>query len=112
MSARLKRNWLFLRALKTATPKQRKAIIRAGGKDLVLAICEIVDNLLRGTVTLSAGQRKKLQRYKKILREIANRKVGVRKKTNHLVQRGGFLSALLAPTLGIIASLIGEAISK
>lgn len=108
----MKRNWELLKVLSKAKPKQRKAIVATSSNDLVLAICEVVDNMLKGTLKLNAQQKKKLGHYKSVLREIANRKVSQKKKKELIVQKGGFLGTLLVPALSLIASLIGQAVSK
>ena len=113
MSARLKRNWHLLKVLSQfKKPIQRKAILLTNSDDLILAICEIVDNVLRGTVQLKARDRKKLQQYKKVMRELANRKIAKKAKKSILLQKGGFLPLVLAPALSLVASLVGEAISS
>lgn len=113
MSARLKRNWHLLKVLSQfKKPIQRKAILLTNSDDLILAICEIVDNVLRGTVQLKARDRKKLQQYKKVMRELANRKIAKKDKKSILLQKGGFLPLVLAPALSLVASLVGEAISS
>jgi len=113
MSVRLRRNWDLLKVLKSGTPDQRKALIKASSNDLILAICEIVDNVLRGTVKLTPTQRKKLQSYKGQLRKLASKNVAPKEKRKVLVsQKGGFLPLVLAPALGLIGSLVGDVIGK
>ncbi len=108
MSARLKRNLNFLHVLKKANPKQRKAIIESGTNDLILCLCEVIDNILVGTVKLGPKQKKGLGRYKKVLRELVDKKVSLVTKRRLFVQKGGFLPALLAPALGLAATLLTE----
>ena len=112
MSARMKRNWDLLRVLQKAPKAQRDAIIRSSSDDLVLAICEIIVNVLNGTVRLTPAQRKKLTIYKKILRSVADRKLKSSTKKRLLIQKGGFLPAILTPVLAVVASLIGETIGS
>ena len=112
MSARLKRNLDLLRVLRKSTPPQRKAILKNYGKDLILCICEIIDNLLQGTVRLSPAQKKTLSKHKSILRQLANKKRAVTEKKKILVQKGGFLPAVLAPVLSVAATLLGEVLRK
>ena len=109
MSARLKRNLDFLRVLSKAKPSQRRAILETATNDLVYCICEIIDNILHGTVRLSKQRQKKLQHYKKLLRFIANKKVPVKKKREILVQNGeGILPALIVPILALAGSLLSH----
>lgn len=108
MSARLKRNLDFLRVLQKANPKQRKGILENGNKDLILCLCEVIDNILRGNVNLNSKQKKDLGKYKKVLRQLIDKKLGVAKKRKLFVQKGGFLPAVLAPAITIAATLLGE----
>lgn len=112
MSARLKRNWDLLKVLRQAPPSQRRAIVVTGTDDLILAICEIVDNILRGNVRLLPKQKRKLKLYKHVLRQIADHKVTKKVKRRKLAQKGGFLPIILGPALALVAGLIGESIAK
>ena len=113
MSARLKRNWNWLKVLRSAKPAQRKSILLAADDDLILAICEIVDNVLRGNVKLTSTQKTKLSKYKKAMRYTAAHKVSKKNKRQVLTtQRGGFLPLILGPALALVAGLLGEAIGK
>ena len=112
MSARLKRNWEMLKLLLSVKPGQRKAILLNSTDDLLLAICEIVDNVLRGTVKLNANQRKKLHQYKKVMRDMASKTISKKRKKELVAQKGGFLPIILAPALGLLASLVGELIGS
>ena len=113
MSARLKRNWELLKLLKKTKGKERRnALIYVGKQDLIRAICEIIHNVLLGTVKLKPTEIKRLKRYKSVLRQLADRKVAVKTKEDLVKQRGGFLPLILGPALGVVASLIGEVIGK
>ena len=113
MSARLKKNFDFLRVLRRANNKQKKALISNANKDLVLCICEIVDNILAGTVRLTPKQKKQLVRYKRTLRQLIDKKVSVDQKKKIIAnQTGGFLPAILGPILGIAASLLADQLIK
>lgn len=93
----------LLKVLTKAKPSLRKAILREADKALVYSICEICDNTLSGNVPLKDSEKKQLKKYKKVLRQLAERK-GSWKKKKQQVQRGGailpLLLSLLAPTLG------------
>ena len=112
MSARLKRNFNLLQVLQKAPPKQRKAILSTATRDLVLCISEIVDNILKGNLKLTKKQVARLKRYKNVLRNMANKKVSTKTKQKLLSQKGGFLSALLGPAIGIIGSLLGNVFQR
>ena len=54
MSAVVKRALPLLKVLVDATPKLKKAIIKHAPTDLVTAISEIVLNLIKGVIKLTA----------------------------------------------------------
>ena len=102
---RLKRNFNTLKVLRKAPVQQQKYILAHETKDLIECIGEIIGNLLEGKVKLTSMQKRKLQMYKHMLRKIhSKRKTAVTRKL--VVQKGGFLSALLGPALGVIGSLL------
>ena len=103
---RVKEHYHTLQVLKSAKPKLRKAIISAGGKELIDSINECVLNVLVGNVPLSKCLRRKLQKYKLALRRLADKRVRQSAKKRLLIQKGGFLLPLLTTILPIIASVI------
>ena len=89
MSAVVKRALPLLKVLVDATPKLKKAIIKHAPTDLVTAISEIVLNLIKGVIKLTAHQKKRLSRYKKELLALAKKEGTVReKKENSCPERG------------------------
>jgi hypothetical protein len=105
MAKRMRRNADFIRVLARATPRQQKGIIEGGNKELMHCICECASNCLKGNVPLKPSQKRKLAKYKHVLRDLADRKVSnIRKKT--LVQKGGFLGALLKPIIQTLGSIL------
>ena len=97
MSAVVKRALPLLKVLVDATPKLKKAIIKHAPTDLVTAISEIVLNLIKGVIKLTAHQKKRLSRYKKELLALAKTKVPLGKKRKILVQKGGGVVSILVP---------------
>jgi hypothetical protein len=113
MVSRLERNLPVLQQLRKAKRKpERNAILKHSNKEVIICICEVIDNILRGNVPITTTQKKKLLRYKSELRRMANKQVGIAGKKKILLQKGGFLPVVLAPILGIAASLLGEALRK
>ena len=105
MSAVVKRALLLLKVLVDATPKLKKAIIKHAPTDLVTAISEIVLNLIKGVIKLTAHQKKRLSRYKKELLALAKKKVPLGKKRKILVQKGGGVVPILVPlALSLLSS--------
>ena len=105
MSAVVKRALSLLKVLVDATPKLKKAIIKHAPTDLVTAISEIVLNLIKGVIKLTAHQKKRLSRYKKELLALAKKKVSLGKKRKILVQKGGGVVSILVPlALSLLSS--------
>ena len=112
MSARVRRHADTLAFLSKAKPSTCKAIIKAADKDLVNCLCECAHNILQGTVDLTKPQKTKLARHKQDLRSIAKKPTSLKRK-QQILQKGGFLPALLAPLLApVIAPLAGKVIKK
>lgn len=96
MSERLKKHALMLKLLAQAKPVMCKAIIQAADRDLIICLCECAQNILNGNVPLSKCHLKRLQRYRSDVRKFARKRTTKHTKKK-ILQRGGFLSALLAP---------------
>ncbi len=80
MSDYVKRALPLLQVIAKSKPKVRNAIIEHGPADLIKAISEIVLNVLKGVVRLTAAQKKRLVRYKNKLRALASNKVSQKVK--------------------------------
>lgn len=106
MSLRLKRNLPLLRSLVGATAKERKAILDHCSSDLILSLCEIALNLLKGRIPLTLTQLKKLERQKTAIKLFANKRASLQKKRHSIQQSGGFLLPLLTIDVPFITSLI------
>ena len=97
---------------------------------VICALVEIIHNLLSGNITLTANQKKKLQKYKKQFRYLSSKCINKNKKKKNInkkisrrviVQSGGalpFLIPLLAPLIakaalsGAVATGVGLATKK
>ncbi len=109
----LKKNAQFLNFLLKASPRQRCEIIKLSNSDQVKAITDCVRNVMKGNVPVTREQKHKLKSYKRILRKLMNKKVGINKRKHILVnQKGGFFSALLAPILTVAGSLLGDLLQR
>lgn len=107
MSSRIKRQAPLLKLLSKAKPATVRAVIKEADKDLVDALCECALNVLSGTVSLSKPARKKLLRHKSTLRCLSGKSLSTHRK-KVLLQKGGFLGALLGPVLGILGNVLGS----
>jgi hypothetical protein len=70
-------------------------------RQLVQSISECAANVLKGNVGLTANQKRKLNRHKEGVRSVAKKSTPLTKK-RRIIQRGGFLGALLGPLLGSV----------
>ena len=86
----------------------QKAVIKNADSGLIKCISECALNILKGNVPISPHQKSKLTRYKKDLRSLAQRRVSL-KSRKRVLQKGGFLGAILAPIItGVLGSLVGR----
>jgi len=66
---------------------------------------ECAKNVLKGNVPLSKRQFSRLEREKTNVRALASKRTSLRKK-RRVVQKGGFVGALLMPALAALGSLL------
>lgn len=104
MTPRLRRHAETLRVLSRATSQLIRIILRGADRDLINCVCECASNILKGNVPLTKHQKERLRRYQGQLRNLTKKSTSLSAKKK-VVQTGGFLSALLAPLAGLIASL-------
>ncbi len=97
-----------LLALKNLTIKKRKDILRNADPTLIHSISECCYNVLRGNVPIKQRSLKALQRYKKIIRKVGNKKISLKVKKKAIIQNGGFIGPLLGLVAPIIGSLLGR----
>ena len=108
MTSSLKKYSDHLRVLARGTPSMQKAVIKNADSGLIKCISECALNILKGNVPISPHQKSKLTRYKKDLRSLAQRRVSL-KSRKRVLQKGGFLGAILAPIItGVLGSLVGR----
>jgi hypothetical protein len=108
MSRLLKKYGAYLRLLKKASPKVRKALLNKNcSTEFVNCVCECVKNLLKGNVPLTSTQKRQLSRRKRLLRKILLKKTSLKDKRK-IIQTGGFLGALLGPIVSVLGGLFGQ----
>ena len=88
-------------------PKFRKNLLKHADNEMVKCICQSASKVLDGTIPVTAQERGKLKKYKKILRLLRNSKKSLSAKKKIIVQSGGgFLLSLIPAVVGALASLI------
>ena len=83
--------------------KQRNLIIELAKEEELRAIIECIINVLYGNINLNKNQHKKLKRYKKSMRKVAQGPMT--KKKSILKQEGGFLGSLIPIALSALGTL-------
>ena len=104
---RLKENSAFLKATTTAHAKQAKALLQSAKQTQLDSICEILLNIVSGTITLSDGLFAKASRYKKVLTQLVTKCGNKKLRKELMVKYFGIIQKLLAaalPLLGVIFS--------
>ena len=100
---RIKDNSVFLKATTTSHPEQCKALLQSAKQSQLDSICEIILNIVRGTITLKDELFAKAKRYRKVLRELitkcGNKKTMV--KCWKIIQK---LIATALPVIGLVLS--------
>lgn len=107
MSEYFGRHACDLHYLIKATPAVRKAIIDKADNSLIYCICECVKNILHGNCTLDPKEKKNLAKHKRDLRQLVKKSVPIKQK-RRIIQKGGFLSALLAPLASMVVPLVSK----
>lgn len=106
MTKRMQRNLNWLKALHCCSKIEKEQLLKAAKPEAVNAICDCVHNVLRGNISLSPNEKKKLQSKKTILRKLASRKIKAPERKKILVQHGnGFLNSILGPVLGALGNI-------
>ena len=99
----INRNREALLVLREASASLQKLMLEKAKRDLVLALVEIAENIIKGNVELTGEQLSALRRKKKHVSVLVNPATTTAQKKKAL-QVGGFLPLLLSP----IASLLGS----
>ena len=87
---RLRRQRPFLESvLKEANRYKREELLQHANADQINAVSEMVLNLLKKRIPVMPGTLRKLQRYKKVLREVGKRRNSLKKRRTQLVQQTG-----------------------
>lgn len=97
----------MLYILKDCKPKLRKALIQNADNGLITTLNEIIYNTLNGNNIIDKNTKKKLKKYKKPMRCLICPKKSILSKRKILVQKGGFLPAIITSLLsGVIGKLL------
>lgn len=108
VSRNLKKSLPLLEAMSSIRdPRKRAAFLKLFEANLQRAIREVCFNLLNGNVNLTTEEKKRLQRFKKVLRALADSKTKKRKFNKIVSQTGrGFLPAIIPLVISAISSFV------
>ena len=76
----VEKNMDFLCLFSKTSRKQRRALLQTMSKLQLRAFLEVIFNVLKGTVDISASFKNSLEGYKHIIRQVIDRKVSTKKK--------------------------------
>jgi hypothetical protein len=105
MSQRIRKYYPLLRAINSLPEPLRRRAVNVCDRKMIDCLCECAKNILKGNVPLTASQKKKLRRERNNLRLLALKKTSSSKKKK-ILQKGGFLSAILGPALSVLGSIL------
>ena len=108
---KLRDHKVFLQMLIKSNPKYRNSLLNGAPPEIITLLCEYALNILHGTVTLTQAEKTQLSRHKTSLRQMASKKVSGKLKKK-VVQKGGFIPAMLKPILKAVIPLIANQIVK
>jgi len=86
--------------------KAKRDYVEKCDRQFIDCVTECAKNVLKGNVPLSNAQMSKLRPRRKDLRALSVKKTSLLAKERRIIQKGGFLSALLAPALSVLAGLL------
>jgi len=105
MSERVKKYLPVLKRIRRLGEKARREYVRKCDKDFIHCVGECAKNVIKGNVPLTVRQMNSLRRKRCDLRALSKRKTSLRVKRK-ILQKGGFLTALLPPVLTVLGSLL------
>ena len=107
MSLRVKRYLPVLKRLSKLGDKVKREYVRKCERQFIDCVSECAKNVIKGNVPLSGRKKSELRRKKKDLRELSLKKTSLREK-RRILQKGGFLTALLPTILAVLGSLFAK----
>ena len=108
---RIKRLAPELRHVARLDRQKQNAYIRTCSNDIIKCICDCCTNIIAKNTNPSKSQLTKLRRRKRVIRQLARKKTSLTEKRK-ILQRGGFLSALLPTFLNLAAPIISGLVNR
>ena len=105
LSKNLRDNLYMIRCLSEAKEDSRRGAMRCCSRQLCDSMSEIAANLLKGNIPLTDRQFLALKRHAKDIEALSKKKTRVWKR-REILQKGGFLSALLGPVVRFLMPVV------
>jgi hypothetical protein len=86
--------------------KAKKNFLKTCNKDFIHCISECVQNLVKGRVPLKNRHLQCLTRHKQSIRSLALKRTSLATR-KRILQKGGFVGALIGPLIAGLTSLLG-----
>jgi len=107
MSRRVQKFLPVLKRIRKMGDRARRQYVQKCDREFLDCVSECAKNVIKGNVPLTGRQKATLRRNRRDLRELSVKKTSLRKKRK-IVQKGGFLTALLPPVLSFLGGLLLE----
>jgi len=105
MSDRTRKYLPILKQIQRLGEKAKKQFIKKCDREFIDCVSECAKNVIKDNVPLKPTQLRRLRRERSNVRVLASKKTSLKKK-RRILQKGGFLGALLPPFLGVLSSLL------
>ena len=105
MSERTMKYLTVLERIRRLGEKGKKEYVQKCDKEFINCVSECAKNVIKGNVPLTNRQMARLRRERNNLKALSVKKTSLTKK-RRILQRGGFLTALLPPVLSVLTGLL------
>jgi hypothetical protein len=97
----------YLNVVKSAKPKLRRALLLNSDSKHIDALAQCCINFLAQSFRVAPAELRKLAKYKKAIRSVADSETSSDRKREIFVQRGnGFLPLLLPAAISLLTSIL------
>ena len=94
-----------LKRIRRLGDRAKREYVRRCDREFLHCVSECAKNVIKGNVPLTKRQMTNLRRKRYDLRALSKRKTSLKTKRK-ILQKGGFLTALLPPVLSVLGSLL------
>ena len=102
------KDYLTLLSTSGKNKSRRQHLLDAATSSEIHSVTECIKNLVQGNVPLGKKELQHLQRYKGVLRTLAQKCVATKEKRAILKQKGGFLAFLLPLAIKAVTGLFSS----